>query len=183
MLVILFNLVLCLLAVDLISGIMHWAEDTWAVPGTSKFLDQWIILPNIDHHRRPGEMRRDLYWETNLVSVVLASVVIGIMALLRVDAWQAYLIVAMASQGNQIHAWAYGQEAPRFVGWLQRLGILQSVRHHGEHHKRPYACRFCTTTNFLNPILDAIAFWRGLEWVVQRFGIKVKRATPERAGF
>jgi len=180
---ILVNLAACLLVADLISGIVHWAEDTWGAPGKSEFLDKWVVLPNIDHHRRPGKMRQDLYWDTNLVTVVLSAVAGCILLLAHVHAWQAYLIVALVSQSNQIHAWAHTQNAPAWVRWLQRFGILQSVRHHGEHHKRPYACRFCTTTNFLNPILDASGFWRRLEWIVERCGIKVKRVSPERAGY
>lgn len=183
MLYIVINVIGCLLAADLISGLVHWAEDTWGAPGNSRFLDKWVILPNIDHHRRPGKMRQDLYWETNLVTIVLALCAAAVLAVLHVHAWQAYLIVAMASQSNQIHAWAHTQDAPAFIRWLQRFGILQSVRHHGEHHKRPYAYRFCTTTNYLNPILDETGFWRGLEWIVERCGISVKRTTPQRAGY
>jgi hypothetical protein len=183
MLYILFNLMACLLVADLISGIVHWAEDTWGAPGRSKLLDKWIVLPNIDHHRRPGTMRQAKYWETNLVTVVLASLAACALVLMHVHAWQAYLIVALTSQSNQIHAWAHTQSAPSWVRWLQRFGILQSVRHHGEHHKRPYAFRFCAMTNFLNPVLDATGFWRGLEWMIGQCGISVKRTSPERGGY
>ena len=183
MLHIIIDLGICLLAIDLISGFIHWSEDTWGAPGNSAVLDKWVILPNIDHHRRPGLMRQDDYWQTNHVSVLLGLGLASIFVLLHVHAWQAYLIIAGASQGNQIHAWAHGQPAPWLVRWLQRTGVLQSVRHHGIHHKSPYACRFCTTTNFLNPILDASGFWRGLEWIIERCGVSVKRGTPERAGF
>jgi hypothetical protein len=51
------------------------------------------------------------------------------------------------------------------------------------HHKRPYGVRYCTTTNYLNPLLDAIGFWRGLEWLIERLGATVQRATQARGGF
>ena len=183
MLYILFDVLVCFLIADLISGLGHWAEDTWGAPGKSEFLDKWVILPNIDHHRRPGSMRNKGYWETNLVTVALAVVVAVILVLFHVHAWQAYLTVLIASQSNQIHKWAHSQSVPFWVHWLERLGLFQSVGHHGEHHKRPYACRFCTTTNFLNPILDGTRFWRGLESVIELFGVTIKRTSPERSGY
>jgi ubiquitin-conjugating enzyme E2 variant len=172
-----------LLAVDLITGFIHWAEDTWTAPGASKILDRWVVLDNIEHHRRPGTIRAGDYWGTNRVCLALAFVVACGMVLLGVHAWQAYVIVALASQSNQVHLWAHSANPPRLVGWLQRFGILQSPAHHGEHHKRPYASRFCTTTNFLNPLLDEIEFWRGLEWLIERCGATMWRATPARQGY
>lgn len=173
----------CLLAVDFITGVIHWAEDTWTAPGRSKLLDKYVVLDNIDHHRRPGLIRAGNYWATNRVCIALAFVAGCALVLCGVHAWQAYLIVVLASQSNQVHLWAHSSDPPRVVAWLQRFGILQSRDHHGEHHKRPYASRFCTTTNYLNPLLDAIRFWHGLEWLVQRCGATLYRATPARAGF
>ena len=173
----------CLLVVDLLSGLLHWWEDTWTAPGGSKLLDRWIVLDNIEHHRRPGTIRAGDYWGTNRVCIVLAVSAGAALALCGVHAWQAYLIVALASQANQIHLWAHSANPPRTIAFLQRYGILQSAAHHAEHHKRPYASRFCTYTNYLNPVLDRSGFWRGLERVLQRCGATVHRATPARAGY
>lgn len=46
---------------------------------------------------------------------------------------------------------------------LQSVGVLQSPAHHARHHKDPFASHFCAGTNLLNPVLEAIGFWRGLE--------------------
>jgi plasmanylethanolamine desaturase len=173
----------CLLAVDFITGFLHWAEDTWTAPGASKLLDRWIVRDNIEHHRKPGLIRAGDYWGTNKVCIALAAVAAVVLMLFHVHAWQAYLIVALLSQSNQVHLWAHSAGPPRLVRWLQRLGILQSRAHHGVHHKRPYASRFCTTTNYLNPVLDGLRFWRGLEWLIVRCGVTMQRATPAREGY
>jgi hypothetical protein len=173
----------CLLIVDFISGVLHWAEDTWTAPGASKLLDRWIVRDNIEHHRKPGTIRAGDYWATNRVCVVLAAFVGLVLVLAGVHEWHAYLIVALASQSNQVHLWAHSARPPRPVRWLQRLGLLQSRTHHGEHHRRPYATRYCTMTDLLNPALDAIGFWRGLERVIERCGATVQRATPARDGY
>ena len=173
----------CVLAVDFITGLLHWAEDTWTAPGGSKLLDKWIVRDNIDHHRRPGAIRAGAYWATNRVCIALALLAAAVLVVFHVHAWQAYLIVLLASQSNQVHLWAHSSNPPRVIAWLQSAGVLQSRTHHAEHHKRPYAHRFCTTTNFLNPILDGIRFWRALEAIIQRCGVPMRRATAARGGY
>lgn len=172
-----------LLAVDFLSGLLHWAEDTWTAPGASRLLDRWIVRDNIEHHRRPGTIRAGDYWGTNRVCIVLAAAAGCVLAALHVHAWPAYLIVALASQSNQIHLWAHSADPPLVVRRLQRWGILQSTAHHAAHHKRPYATRYCTVTNFLNPALDTLGLWRGLEWLAERGGLTVRRATAARGGY
>ena len=175
--------VACLFAVDFITGVIHWAEDTWTALGRSKLLDAHVVRYNIEHHRKPGGIRGGTYWETNRVCIALASAIACLLALFGVHAWEVFAIVAFASQSNQVHKWSHSANPPRAVAWLQRYGILQSPAHHAEHHKRPYATRYCTTTNFLNPVLDGTRFWRGLEWLIERCGIRVQRATPARQGY
>jgi ubiquitin-conjugating enzyme E2 variant len=175
--------VACLFAVDLISGLIHWAEDTWTAPGASKLFDKWVVLDNIEHHRRPGTIRAGHYWATNRVCIALSLFAGGVLMLFHVHAWQAYFIVALASQANQVHLWSHSANPPGLVAFLQRFGILQSPAHHAEHHKRPYASRFCTMTNYFNPLLDEVRFWRGLEWLIASCGVTVRRATAARGGY
>jgi hypothetical protein len=173
----------CLLAVDLISGFMHWTEDTWMAPGQSKLLDRWIVRDNIEHHRKPGTIRAGAYWETNRVSIVLAALAGAALLLCHVHAWQAYVIVALASQANQVHLWAHSSTPPRWVEACQRVGLLQSRAQHGQHHRSPYSVNFCTMTNYLNPLLEGIGFWRMLEKAFVSCGATVLRATPARGGY
>jgi ubiquitin-conjugating enzyme E2 variant len=175
--------VACLFAVDFITGVIHWAEDTWTALGRSKLLDTYVVRDNIEHHRKPGGIRRGTYWETNRVCIALGFAAAVVLVLCGVHAWQAYVIVALASQSNQIHKWAHCANPPRAIRALQRFGILQSPAHHAEHHRRPFASRFCTATNFLNPVLDTIRFWRGLEWLIERCGVTVQRTTLARQGY
>ena len=172
-----------ILAADFITGVFHWAEDTWLAPGGNALLDKYVTEDNIDHHRNPGKIRAGNYWATNRVCIALAAVSAAFFLLLHVHAWEAYLVLAILSQSNQLHLWEHSSRAPQWVQFLQRYGILQSPRHHAGHHKSPYAKRFCTVTEFLNPILDAIGFWRVLEQIAERFGAKVQRASAARGGY
>lgn len=172
-----------LLIADFITGVMHWAEDTWLAPGRSALLDRYIVIDNIDHHRFPGKIRAGAYWATNRVCIALAAGAALALALCHVHAWEAYFVLALVSQSNQIHLWAHSSRAPRAVRVLQRAGVLQSAKHHAVHHKNPYASRFCTMTAYLNPLLDGIGFWRGLEALIIRCGGTVQRASAARGGF
>jgi ubiquitin-conjugating enzyme E2 variant len=179
----LVHALLCLLAADFLAGLMHWAEDTWLRPGVSPLLDRLVVAPNVEHHQRPGGIRQATYWENNWITMAIVAVPVLILALCGVYAWEPYLTLLIASQSNQIHMWGHCANPPRPVRWLQRLGVLQPAAHHAVHHRRPYGVRYCSTTTFLNPILDGIGFWRGLEWVGERLGAHVYRATPARGGY
>jgi ubiquitin-conjugating enzyme E2 variant len=172
-----------LLIADFVSGLMHWAEDTWLKPGSSRLLDRFIVSDNIEHHRMPGKIRCGSYWETNRVCIALAVIVAAILTACHVQLWEPYLVVALLSHSNQVHRWAHSSRPPRPVRVLQRTGLLQSTAHHAEHHKPPYASRFCAMTAFLNPVLDGLRFWRGLEHVAVACGATVQRATPSRGGY
>ena len=171
------------LIADLLSGLIHWADDTWLAPGKSALLDRFIVTDNIDHHRNPGNIRTASYWGINRVTIALAAVVTALLLLFHVHAWEAYLVIALLSHSNQVHRWAHSSNNPRIVTFLQRYGILQSAAHHAKHHKNPYASRYCAITEYLNPVLDRIRFWRALENVVAFFGATVQRASTARGGY
>jgi hypothetical protein len=173
----------CLLVADFLTGLMHWAEDTWLAPRRSAFLDRYVVRDNIEHHRRPGSIRAGTFWETNRVTIVLAAIGVSGCVLGHVEAWQPYLMLALLSHSNQVHKWAHSSNVPAPVQWLQSIGLLQSPAQHARHHKTPYATNYCAMTNFVNPALDAIGFWRGLEWTIERLGPQVVRATEARGGY
>ena len=47
------ELVLTLAAIDLVSGLVHWAEDTFGEESTP-IIGKWIVTPNVIHHERPN---------------------------------------------------------------------------------------------------------------------------------
>ena len=51
-------------------------------------------------------------------------------------------------------------------GLLQRIRLVQTPRHHALHHTDPKNSHYCVLTNFLNPILDGLRLWDGLEWTI-----------------
>lgn len=71
---------------------------------------------------------------------------------------------------NQIHAWCHqpASSLNPVVRGLQKLGLILNHEEHMKHHAKPYDKSYCITTGWLNRFLDQIAFWRGLERIIQQ---------------
>lgn len=178
------DVVACVLISDFLSGLGHWLEDSFGTLAAPALLKRWIVIDNIRHHRAPGEILRQSWWECNRVLISVCGAICAICLISGVTDWRVYFIAAFGAQSNQIHRWAHQRKPPALIRELQRIGILQSRSHHAQHHRRPYAIRYCTSTNWLNPILDTLRFWRGAEAAIRIvFGIPVKRLSVERGGY
>ncbi|QDU83816.1 Kua-ubiquitin conjugating enzyme hybrid localization domain protein [Planctomycetes bacterium Pla163] len=155
-----------LLAADLVSGLVHWAEDTFFTESTP-VIGPSVIAPNVEHHERPAAMLGKGYWDSNGQLLAIAAALVAGAAALGLLTWHVWLFALLAGNANQIHKWAHmpRRRVPAVVRGLQRIGLFQSVRHHARHHSGARNSHYCTTTDWLNPLLDRIRFWRALEWV------------------
>lgn len=164
------------LLADLISGIAHWAEDRLLIsPSRFKFLE--ILRADNDlHHSEPAAMLKFTISENINTSVVIAwplSLFCYMMSFPTV----IWLAVFFASFGNLVHRFAHTppRKLNSIVRFFQKTGLLLSFGHHFAHHfdsdgvieKKNSQIRFCVMTNWLNPLLDKIRFFRFLEWLVE----------------
>lgn len=152
------------LIADFLSGFWHWIEDryfdeSWPIIG------KYIAKPNTLHHAQPSAFLANDYWTRNWTTILPAAV-----ACLLFPSW--WLVFLFVSQANEIHAWAH-QRCSSWVRALQETGILQSPRHHGEHHRSPFDVKYCVMSDWLNPILDYFQVWRWMEYFISPI-IKVK---------
>jgi hypothetical protein len=69
---------------------------------------------------------------------------------------------------NQFHKWAHQATSPRVARWLQSAGLILSTRHHAIHHAAPHDRHYCITVGWLNPLLNAVRFFRAAEWFIAR---------------
>src|SRR5687767_7353811 len=118
---------LCLIAADLISGIGHWAEDTYSVPSWP-YLGKVIAVPNIRHHRFPRQMGVN-FWSRNGIQLIVGLWAVAALALTGYLTWQVTLTIAIAACSNEFHAWTHGVAGNRFTDFLQEMGIVQSPDH------------------------------------------------------
>lgn len=180
-----------MLLADFISGVVHWAADTW---GTV----EWPIVGTFirsfrEHHVDPAAMTKHDAIETNgdncLVSILfllmphltchtnlLHLFSTGSPSSIRphneMTSAQLFGMFMWTFLGifgaltNQFHKWAHTYRVPYIVTLLQDYHIILSRRNHNVHHKAPFDCSYCITTGWLNPLLDYIDFWPRLETVI-----------------
>jgi hypothetical protein len=154
-------LVICWIVADFISGFFHWLEDRY-ISDDLPILGNYIGKPNSQHHLFPSKFLENSYIGKNLITMCLA---LPVFVLLLPSKWS--LIFLILSQANEIHSWSH-QKCNIFIRTFQQTGILQSPKEHGTHHKAPFDVRYCVISNWVNPILDNLKFWSGLEFIIEK---------------
>jgi plasmanylethanolamine desaturase len=158
----------CVLFADLLTGFFHWLEDSYGDPSWP-LVGPLVIEPNLEHHARPRAMVVYHWWETSKISLALGAAAAFALSALDALGWRAALVIALSTQANEIHKWTHRtrRENPAWVNWLHDRGLVQTPRHHGQHHGHAKDTHYCTLTLWLNPVLDRVSFWRALELAVR----------------
>ena len=153
-----FALLIAWLLADLISGLVHWALDSFGSVRTP-VIGPAFIRPFREHHAEPDAMTRHDFIEVNGASCL------GCLPLLLLSLYLdgfLHALVLFTCLGilltNQCHKWAHvpAAENPFLVGKLQRLGIVLRPAEHLKHHTPPYDSNFCTASGWLNPPLNTL---------------------------
>jgi ubiquitin-conjugating enzyme E2 variant len=163
-----------ILAADFAAGIIHWAEDAYIREDTP-LVGRLIGKPNTLHHHLPRRMARNSWWQSNWDLLLVMGLLIGAAAMLGRLTWHVWLFAMVAGNANEVHKWSHRtrRENGLFISWLQDRRILQTPQHHAVHHTNPKEVHYCPITNVLNPLLDGVRFWEGLEWVLEHaFGLR-----------
>ena len=97
------------LLADLVSGVVHWAEDAYArfKPVRKLPLINTIALENDLHHRRPRDFLARSWWASSWDLVLLGSGVLLAACLLDRMSAAVLLFVLLAVNANQIHKWTH----------------------------------------------------------------------------
>jgi len=163
------QIVLVILSADFIAGLVHWFEDAYIREHTP-IVGKYIGQPNTLHHHLPRYMTRFGWWHSSRELVLCSAAIVLVAWGLGLLTWQVWLFAIVGANGNQIHKWAHRtrRENGRLISWLQDIRLLQTPQHHAVHHTNPKEVRYCPITNLVNPILDGIHFWEGLEWLLEK---------------
>lgn len=178
------QIILCIIVADFLTGFFHWLEDTYCLKDLNIPFVAGVCNSNINHHKDPQNMVRNeglLY--TNGTTFIVAIITYFIIFLCIGFSWQLLLIAGLASVGNQVHLWNHQSKTNYWVDFLKDSGIIQHQRQHSRHHIPPYDQAYCVLINFNNAWLDRTNFWRKLEWVLGKTGLKVKRGNQNREGY
>lgn len=156
------------LLADFLSGVIHWWQDRYGNPEW-KFLGK-VIIPNLIHHKKPRIFLKYSYLQRNGAAIVLSVLFSLLIWALPFVGWHTALVLFIfGSQTVEIHAMSHrtDKQRPRIFTFLQKCRIIQTPEHHwGRHHRAPYTGGYCLMTNLLNPILDRLKVWKGLEFII-----------------
>ena len=168
------------LGADLLSGVVHWAADTYGSERTP-VLGPNFIVPFRNHHADAEDITRHDFIETNGNSCIVAVPVLGVpLVLLPGPAaapgwlflWTAlFTLVAAGIATNQFHKWAHMPSPPAGVRALQRLGVILSRESHLVHHAAPFRTYYCITTGWLNRPLQRARAHETVERLLAPLGI------------
>jgi len=158
---------LCICCADLVSGAVHWWEDTYG-KRSWPILGRLVIEPNLEHHARPRSFLKHGVWKSIDIQVVLGGALILVAWSIGWLSYEFSLIVVLMIAANVTHRWAHSSESENggFITLLQKLHVVQTRAYHSKHHTRNADRHYCALTPWLDPILDAINFWRRLEYLV-----------------
>ncbi len=177
------DIILVILAVDFGSGLLHWLEDSYGYPHWP-ITGEWITAPNILHHQSPSAFTENSWLRSATVLLVIGAVIVGVAWFVGMLTWQFLLFVAIGVNANEIHKWNHlpKKKRGRLVVALQDARLLQTAKHHGKHHVGSKDTHYCVVTNLLNPVLDGVQFWHGLEWAIEHsFGVSTRPSLDVRA--
>ncbi len=123
----------------------------------------------LDHHY-PRFMTKLNWWQSSWDLCVLSALLVLIAWLCGALTWQVWLFAILAANANQLHKWTHRTRTENgpVISFLQDIRVLQTARHHARHHTDPKNSHYCTMTNVLNPVLDGVRFWDGMEWALAR---------------
>ncbi|HEX7314391.1 MAG TPA: fatty acid desaturase CarF family protein [Pyrinomonadaceae bacterium] len=166
---------------DFVTGLVHWAADTYGAESTP-VIGRSLVRPFRVHHVRPQEICEHGIVETIGNTCILAAplliLFIVIAAFGEISAATAFtFFTATATVGvtvatNQFHKWAHQDAPPRAVRVLQRARIILSPEHHRAHHTVPFESSYAITNGWLNPLLNRTRFFRRLEGALRAFGVE-----------
>jgi hypothetical protein len=176
---------------DFISGLVHWAADTYGSE-EMPWIGPSLVKPFRLHHIYPRDICTHGLVETTgnvcILAVPALSLSFYLMWLMPDSAWLAFSVVCFALMAaatvatNQFHKWAHQESPSALARWLQRRRLVLEPQHHKRHHTQPFDCNYCITNGWLNPLLNRLKFFRRLEAVIAWFGVETARTKDERAG-
>jgi plasmanylethanolamine desaturase len=169
---------LAIVGADFVSGMVHWACDTYGTTQTT-FVGPKFIKPFREHHDDPKAMTKHDFIEANCDNCFTT------LAVLTPTYWSLddtmgtaevvfglYMVVFtfFVLMTSIAHGWAHSDQVSEIIRFMQRKRLFVSPTHHARHHVSPHLDHYCITTGWLNPVLDRIQFFRKCEWVIGLLG-------------
>lgn len=166
---------------DLVTGVVHWAADTYGTERTP-VIGQSLIKPFRLHHLYPKDICSHnpitTLGNTCILAVPLLAVFLYFLLSDPLPGWLAFtkfaaaLVILVTVATNQFHKWAHQDAPPRLARLLQRARLVLPPTNHQTHHTDPFDSYYCITNGWLNPLLCRLRFFRGMEAALRLVGVR-----------
>src|SRR5688572_22346932 len=85
------------LLADFVSGVVHWAEDTYArfKPRRKLRLINLIARDNAVHHRRPRDFLKRNWWQSSWDLALIGAMIVAAAHALGILSWALLLFIAL----------------------------------------------------------------------------------------
>lgn len=159
---------------DFFTGVVHFWMDRYGKPDMP-IVGPTVVEINTLHHANPHRMTQRSYWYLTRYSYILGAVIaLVVFAVTGTISWQWVFGLVLSANANIIHKWSHlrASERPIWVGWLQQARLIQTPEEHHRHHGHvDHLTAYCVMTNLLNPVLEKIHFWQGIEAATTAVGL------------
>lgn len=181
--------VLAYVFADFLSGLVHWAGDTFFKHDTP-VIGAAFIRPFREHHLDPKAITNHTFLETNgnnclaMLGLLMPLWFVGRPAPGSTAVpffWFqifAFFVSLAVFATNQFHKWAHQDDPLALVRWLQRAGLILPPHRHDIHHTAPHDKSYCITVGWLNPWLDRTRLFERSERVLRSVFRRPKRPNP-----
>lgn len=181
-----YEAVLLLLAglfvADFISGVVHWATDTWF----TELSGGRVIAIAREHHLYPQHIVDygflDYVAYSSLPTFLMFAPILLPCLFLGLNHFVFDLVVlstfvcAVMIFGTYAHRMGHRKARWPVVIALQRANLLMNPQHHMVHHRDNHDTRYCVINGWANYVCDAVGFWRFAENAIYRLTGLVPRA-------
>ncbi len=173
---ILIQIILGLIAADILTGMFHWIEDRYFSYNSSNWIIRMIARDNHMHHYFPRATLASSYAETCMIPIIIVTIIMLLFIAMFPNLFYEYFYFFItlyigASVANLFHYWSHQRkcETIPIIGFLQESGLLCNHSYHSIHHINSTE-KYCVIFRFNNYLLDSINFWSWLEYIVEIIG-------------
>ena len=166
---------------DFITGLVHWACDTYGTVNTP-IVGHSFIRNFRSHHRYPKDITISPLVYTVGPVALLSLLTLPVAIVLSLYYPQSFLIAFVSFiyafitfltvLTNQFHKWAHADSTDKWVVFLQKHKLILNPDHHKLHHTAPFESNYCITHGGSNPFLEKIRFFRTVEFLLAKIGFK-----------